>query len=354
MAAPIFTQNILILDELLPSWYRELQSWSLSGRLSAAAQEALQLDGEPQALKDLVSQWSTGDFQGIPEIVLLSNTDINGALGAYAQSTGKIYLNADWFTTATQEAVNAVLTEELGHHLDGLLNTVDTSGDEGEYFSDLFFSGDLTDAQKVGLRAASDCGTIAVGGSTLAVEQAFPTLPGLPGAGVPRPPIPPTANVSLSISFVSALEGSGRDILYSIYRSLTPWGYLSLSINFTISGTAGIGVDYNMSARIGANAPILNQAFRAGINTILLPDAPIGSIDGFHLRFTPINDSAVEPTETVIVALAPGNGYSISTPDALTGSIFDYGSDTYTVTSSSSSIDEGSTLTTTISTTNVP
>jgi hypothetical protein len=31
----------------------------------------------------------------------------------------------------------AVLTEELGHHLDGLLNVVDTPGDEGEYFANL-------------------------------------------------------------------------------------------------------------------------------------------------------------------------------------------------------------------------
>ena len=125
------------LLDFLPSWYDQLQHWSLGGQLSAAAQEALLLDGEPQALKDLVSQWSAGNFQAVPEIVLLSNADINGALGAYAQSTGKIYLNADWLTTATQEAVNAVLTEELGHHLDALLNAVDTSGDEGRHFSSI-------------------------------------------------------------------------------------------------------------------------------------------------------------------------------------------------------------------------
>ena len=69
--------------DFLPPWYDQLQQWSLSGRLSAAAQEALLLDGEPQALQDLVSQWSAGSFQAVPEIVLLSNADINGALGAY-------------------------------------------------------------------------------------------------------------------------------------------------------------------------------------------------------------------------------------------------------------------------------
>ena len=131
------------LWDFLPFWYELLQQWSLSGRLSAAAQEALLLDGEPQPLQDLVSKWSAGDFEGIPEIVLLSNAEINGALGAYAQSTGKIYLNADWLAGASQEQVMAVLTEELGHHLDGLLNGSDTPGDEGELFAALLSSDKL-------------------------------------------------------------------------------------------------------------------------------------------------------------------------------------------------------------------
>jgi len=91
-----------LLGALLPEWHLLLQGWSASGRLTAAAQEALVLDGEPQALSDLVTQWGSGEFGGLPPIVLLSNTDINGALGAYAQSTGKIYLNADWLAGATK------------------------------------------------------------------------------------------------------------------------------------------------------------------------------------------------------------------------------------------------------------
>ena len=125
------------LINFLPSWYDQLQQWSLSGRLSAAAQEALLLDGEPQALKDLVSHWSAGDFKGVPEIVLLSNLDINGKRRAYTQSTDKIYLKKDWLINASQEAVNTVLVEELGHCPDSKLNQHDSQEDEGEYFSDL-------------------------------------------------------------------------------------------------------------------------------------------------------------------------------------------------------------------------
>ena len=126
-----------LLTALLPDWHLLLQDWSASGRLMAAAQEALLLNGEPQALEELVAQWSAGDFSGLPPIVLLPSSSMPGAAGAYAISTGTIYLNQDWLTTASAAQAMAVLTEELGHHLDGLLNVVDTPGDEGQNFSAL-------------------------------------------------------------------------------------------------------------------------------------------------------------------------------------------------------------------------
>ena len=136
------------LQTILPEWEALLQGWALDGSLSAAAQEALVLDGTPDALQDLITQWGTGDFTAIPEIVLLSSEEMNGAMGAYALSTGKIYLNQDWLAGANAEQVVAVLTEELGHHLDGLLNTSDTSGDEGEYFARLLSGTTPSEAQQ--------------------------------------------------------------------------------------------------------------------------------------------------------------------------------------------------------------
>ena len=165
------------LLDFLPGWNDQLQEWSLNGRLTAAAQEALQLNGDPQELQTLVNQLSAGDFQSLPEIVLLSNTDINGALGAYAQSKGIIYLNADWLNTATQEAINSVLTEELGHHLDAKLNQKDTPGDEGEYFSDLLKGAVLTEAQKAAVRTDNDSGLINVSGLALQAEFAVAAAP---------------------------------------------------------------------------------------------------------------------------------------------------------------------------------
>ena len=59
------------------------------------------------------------------------------AAGAYALGTGTIFLNREWLERASHEQALAVLTEELGHHLDGLLNSSDTPGDEGERFAAL-------------------------------------------------------------------------------------------------------------------------------------------------------------------------------------------------------------------------
>ena len=86
-------------------------------------------------MQRLIEQWSDAQWDELPAIELLSGEAMPGAAGAYAISTGTIYLNQDWLESASAEHVRAVLTEELGHHLDGLLNAGDTPGDEGEAFS---------------------------------------------------------------------------------------------------------------------------------------------------------------------------------------------------------------------------
>lgn len=125
------------LDLPLPEWHALLQGWAASGELVAAAREALQLPETPAALSELAEQWAAGVFEAMPPIVLLPASSMPGAAGVYAISTGTIYFNADWLATASQQQRLAVLTEELGHHLDGLLNEVDTPGDKGELFSAL-------------------------------------------------------------------------------------------------------------------------------------------------------------------------------------------------------------------------
>ena len=147
---------ISLLDTLLGDWKKLLTDWAGSGTLARAASEALLLKAEPEPLKKLVGQWSHGDFSGLPPIVLLPASSMPGAAGAYAISTGSIYINKDWLAGASAAQAIAVLTEELGHHLDGLLNTVDTPGDEGKYFALLLNGQPLDKIQKVSLRTQGD------------------------------------------------------------------------------------------------------------------------------------------------------------------------------------------------------
>ena len=160
------------LNALLPDWQALLQGWAADGSLTAAAQEALMLQGTPGTLQDLVNQWSRGDFSRIPPIVLLSSAEMGGTMGAYAVSTRTIYLNGNWLAGASKDQANAVLTEELGHHLDALLNAVDTPGDEGEYFARLLSGQSISEPEKAALRGQSDGGVVRVDAYSIEVEQA--------------------------------------------------------------------------------------------------------------------------------------------------------------------------------------
>ncbi|TAG35714.1 MAG: hypothetical protein EAZ33_25365, partial [Oscillatoriales cyanobacterium] len=44
----------------------------------------------------LASAWAQGDFSEFPEIEIRSEAEINGALGAFAAATGKIYLSREF------------------------------------------------------------------------------------------------------------------------------------------------------------------------------------------------------------------------------------------------------------------
>ena len=129
------TSDLTTLEMLLQDWRELLSLWAQNGTLTRAAQEALQLEGEPEKLRELVGEWSQGDFRNLPPVVLLPASAMPGAAGAYAISTGTIYLNQDWLKIVSWEQATAILTEELGHHLDGMFNSMDTPGDEGELFA---------------------------------------------------------------------------------------------------------------------------------------------------------------------------------------------------------------------------
>ncbi|WP_411869540.1 calcium-binding protein, partial [Vulcanococcus limneticus] len=126
------------LSAELATWQLQLQALALNGALAQAAQSALLLDERAQGeLEAWLSLLAVGDFSTLPPIEALDGSAMPGAAGAYAASTGTIYLNTSWLDIASSEQVSAVLCEELGHWLDSWLNGSDTQGDEGELFAAL-------------------------------------------------------------------------------------------------------------------------------------------------------------------------------------------------------------------------
>jgi hypothetical protein len=73
---------------------------------------------------------------------------------------------------ASRAQVLAVLTEELGHHLDGLLNSVDSPGDEGEMFAALLSrAGAVSSERRAAILLDHDNGSVWVTGRRIEIEK---------------------------------------------------------------------------------------------------------------------------------------------------------------------------------------
>lgn len=159
-----------INPEHLNTWHRQLADWAGNGRLLRAAQTALGLPAEHPGLESFIRSIGSGDFSNLPEIRLLDWDAMDGIPCAYCERSRQILLNQDWIENALEEQVVAVLSEQLGHHLDALFNETDTPGDEGELFLECLRqepSSELIES----LRHASDHTTLTLDGETIEIEE---------------------------------------------------------------------------------------------------------------------------------------------------------------------------------------
>ena len=166
------TSSIRLVN-ILNGWFKQLSEWSFQKRITTAAEDALKLSSYQPELYLLEKQWAEGDFSKLPPIVLLNESSMKGAAGAYSISNNSIYLNIDWLERSSSNQVQTVLTEELGHHLDSLLNSKDTIGDEGELFSTLLHGKHrLNDLERYVFEIENDNGQIILGNRLIDVENA--------------------------------------------------------------------------------------------------------------------------------------------------------------------------------------
>jgi hypothetical protein len=126
---------------LLGLWQQQVQAWAQNGELVSAAVHALGLGKEPLALTALAEALAQGDFSGLPTVELIADDELPGARSHFSESSQTVFLNTSWLAGSDQDAVLHELTLRWGEHLDVLLNTSDTPGDEGSHFAALLSAG---------------------------------------------------------------------------------------------------------------------------------------------------------------------------------------------------------------------
>lgn len=126
---------------LLGLWQQQVKAWAQNGELVSAAIHALGLGKEPLALTALAEALAQGDFSGLPTVELMADDELPGARSHFSESSQTVFLNTSWLAGSDQDAVLHELTLRWGEHLDVLLNTSDTPGDEGSHFAALLSAG---------------------------------------------------------------------------------------------------------------------------------------------------------------------------------------------------------------------
>jgi len=126
----------------------------------------------PNAVHDRLSDWANGLFPDTPQILVLDDAAMNGAAGAYSAERNTIYLSDNIVQRDDLTGLAKVFTEEYGHFLDRQFNPGgDSTGDEGELFSNIVLGEEISDQELARLRGEDDRGTLSLGSIQIEVEQ---------------------------------------------------------------------------------------------------------------------------------------------------------------------------------------
>ncbi len=162
--------------KIISSIYDILNTYAFSNNFSKILKSAFGDNYNQLQAESIRSQWKKNNFSYLPEIKVVSASVLSKANGAYATTTNKIYLSDSFLKTASQDAINAVLLEEVGHYLDAKINRADTKGDEGEYFSALVRGVNLSASEITRIKNEDDHVVITLNVQNITVEEAGITL----------------------------------------------------------------------------------------------------------------------------------------------------------------------------------
>ncbi|MEB3200734.1 MAG: Calx-beta domain-containing protein [Synechococcaceae cyanobacterium] len=206
-----------------PAWQLLRRRASDPGFLALLAEV---FGAEATAATALQQRILSGSFLGLT-VRLLEAPAMAGALGAYSAGGADfgptLFLNAALLAPGQDPSLlQRVALEEIGHHLDQLLNgSRDTAGDEGALFASRLLGDALSTAELAALRQENDAGFVQVDGRLIAVENAASAISSSVAAGT-------TLNVSTASSSlfaytvtVNSTANNGADLLVAAYSTVS-------------------------------------------------------------------------------------------------------------------------------------
>jgi hypothetical protein len=146
------------LEQAIQRTQSYLTSFANASDFEAQLNIAFGTDWDPTVAETLRQHWAAGDFSDIPTLEVVPADVIGGASGAYEFVNGNIYLASEWLIQNSEDidAIAALIAEEVGHHVDELINFSDAPGDEGAIFAALVQGMALSDEDLQALRTEDD------------------------------------------------------------------------------------------------------------------------------------------------------------------------------------------------------
>lgn len=157
-----------VLDSAWHSATEKLQNFAQSPDFIDKMELAF---GQGVNVSSLQKTWTRNEI-GLPPIEIVAAETLNGANGAFAAATGKIYLSQEMLQNQDEEAIVEVLLEEYGHLVDAQLNAIDAPGDEGAIFSALVLGKPLAEPLLKLLKQEDDFASVTLEGQIVQIEQA--------------------------------------------------------------------------------------------------------------------------------------------------------------------------------------
>ena len=159
------------LSDILQNVCDDLYNFAKSDGFMSSIKVAFGAKADASAYR---AAWLRREFSGFPPIEIRNRSEINGANGAFAAATGKIYLSKEFIEANIKrnaKTIVAVVLEEYGHYLDTQLNTSDSAGDEGDIFARLVQGEGISKDELEMLKVEDDHAKVPLDGTYLEIEQ---------------------------------------------------------------------------------------------------------------------------------------------------------------------------------------